>query len=129
MAPHKATRLQLEAAQHRLRFESVISADGEAQIHRDLQAAQAELAQVQAQIAPFQGEIEQLSRQFWVDKAQVRANGYDLTASRYRQVAQDEAFFEAPAVTMERLRQLEMMNAACRNLRHCSNDATTNGFG
>jgi type I restriction enzyme M protein len=107
VAPLKAQRLALEAALHRLRFESVIDGDGEAQIHRDLQAAQAELGQVQAQIAPLHGEIEQLSRQFWVSKAQVRANGYDLTASRYRQVVQDEAFYEAPGVTIERLRTLE----------------------
>ena len=105
----KAQRLALEATLHRLRFESVIDGDGEAQIHRDLQAAQTELAQVQAQIAPLHGEIEQLSRQFWVSKEQVRANGYDLTASRYRQVVQDEAFYEAPGVTLERLLTLEAL--------------------
>ncbi len=109
VAPLKAARLALEATLHRLRFASVIDGDGEAQIHRDLQGAQAELAQVQAQIAPLHGEIEQLSRQFWVSKAQVRANGYDLTASRYRQVVQDEAFYEAPGVTIERLLELEQI--------------------
>lgn len=67
---------------------------------------------MQAQIAPLHAEIEQLSRQFWVSKEQVRANGYDLTASRYRQVVQDEAFYEAPGVTLERLRVLDQIMAA-----------------
>jgi len=37
----------------------------------------------------------------------VKANKYDLSASRYRQVEQDEAFYEKPTVTLERMRQLE----------------------
>ena len=35
------------------------------------------------------------------------ANKYDLSASRYRQAEQDEAYYESPQVTLERLRQLE----------------------
>jgi hypothetical protein len=41
-------------------------------------------------MAPLRAEIDQLNRQFWVTKAQVKANKYDLSASRYRQVEQDE---------------------------------------
>ena len=40
-------------------------------------------------------------------KEQVLANNYDLSASRYRQVEQEAVFYEWPAVTLERLRQLE----------------------
>jgi type I restriction enzyme M protein len=109
VAPLKAARLELEATLHRLRFESVIAADGETQIHHDLQAAQTQLTQVQAQIAPLHEEIEQLSRHFRVSRAQVRASGYDLTASRYRQVEQDQAYYETPQVTIERLRQLDQV--------------------
>ena len=47
------------------------------------------------------------NRQFWVDKEQVQANKYDLSASRYREVEQDEAYYEKPQVTMERLLELE----------------------
>jgi type I restriction enzyme M protein len=52
-------------------------------------------------------EINQLTRQFWVTKDQVKANKYDLSASRYRQVEQEEEFYEEPKVTLKRLRQLE----------------------
>jgi type I restriction enzyme M protein len=37
----------------------------------------------------------------------VKANKYDLSASRYRQIEQDEGFYEQPLVTLDRLRQLE----------------------
>ena len=40
-------------------------------------------------------------------KEQVTANKYDLSASRYRQVEQEEVFYEKTAVTLGRLRQLE----------------------
>ena len=69
--------------------------------------AKEELAKLAARIAPIQSEIDQLSRQFWVTKTQVKANGYDLTVSRYRQVEQDEAYYENPRATMERLLELE----------------------
>ena len=69
--------------------------------------AEAELAELQSRMTPLQTEINQLARQFWVTKDQVKANKYDLSASRYRQVEQDEEFFEQPKVTLERLRRLE----------------------
>jgi type I restriction enzyme M protein len=51
--------------------------------------------------------MEQLSRNFWVKRTEIVAAGYDLTASRYRQVAQDEAFYEQPGVTLKRLLELD----------------------
>jgi len=65
------------------------------------------LAELQSRMTPLQTEINQLTRQFWVTKEQVKANKYDLSASRYRQVEQDEEFYEEPKVTLKRLRQLE----------------------
>jgi type I restriction enzyme S subunit len=38
----------------------------------------------------------------------VKAKKYDLSASRYRQVEQDEYFYEEPKVTLKRLRHLEV---------------------
>ena len=55
----------------------------------------------------LQTEINQLGRQFWVSKDQVKVNNYDLSANLYRQMEQDEVFYEKPAVTLERLRALE----------------------
>lgn len=69
--------------------------------------AEAELAELQSRIAPLEKEINQLTRQFWVTKEKVVAEKYDLSASRYRQVEQEEVFYEQPAVTLERMRQLE----------------------
>jgi hypothetical protein len=72
-----------------------------------LESDRQRLAQLHEQMAPLQAEINQLNRQFWVTKAQVKANKYDLSASRYRQIEQDEPFYESPRVTMERLLKLE----------------------
>jgi type I restriction enzyme M protein len=107
IAPLKATRLKLHAEINRLTFESVIAPQGDGDIHMELETAQRSLSELQAQISPLQAEINQLTRQFWVAREQVRANHYDLSASRYRQVEQDEVYFEAPQVTMERLLKLE----------------------
>ena len=38
----------------------------------------------------------------------MKANKYDLSASRYRQVEQDEECYEEPKVTLDRLRELEV---------------------
>ena len=69
--------------------------------------AEAELAELQSRITPLQSEINQLTRQFWVGKEQVVAQNYDLSASRYRQMEQDEVFYEEPTVTLNRLHALE----------------------
>ncbi len=68
-------------------------------------------------MAPLQNEINQLNRQFWVSKDQVKANKYDLSASRYRQIEQDEVFSEKPEVTLKRLATLEShMTAAIADI-------------
>jgi type I restriction enzyme M protein len=112
IAPFKSRHLQLQAEINRLTFESVIAPEDDGQVHTTLEAAQREDAELQTHIKPLQAEINQLSRQFWVTKAQVRANNYDLSASRYRQVEQDEVYYEKPEVTMERLQSLERIIAA-----------------
>jgi len=106
IAPLKTDRLEHHAIIHRLKFEEVVSETADKA--RDArEKAEAELAELQSRIAPLQTEINQLTRQFWVTKDQVKANKYDLSASRYRQVEQDEEFYEKPKITLDRLRQLE----------------------
>ena len=134
IAPLKADRLQHHATIHRLKFEEVVadrdvgrasqpvaltekrrpgkavlqptsSPADTARIARE--QAEAELAELQSRIAPLEQEINQLTRQFWVNKDQVVAQKYDLSASRYRQVEHEEVFYEQPAITLERMRQLE----------------------
>jgi type I restriction enzyme M protein len=106
IAPLKADRLKHHEIIHRLKFEEVVADDPErAKTARE--KAEAELAELQARIAPMQSEINQLGRQFWVDKKQIAANKYELSASRYREIEQDDAFFEKPTLTLERLRKLE----------------------
>jgi type I restriction enzyme M protein len=106
IAPLKKDRLKHHAIIHRLRFEEVVSKEPD-NAGTARENAEAELAELQSRIAPSQTEINQLTRQFWVTKDQVKANKYDLSASRYRQVEQDENFYEKPKVTLKRLRQLE----------------------
>lgn len=123
LAPLTMDRLQHHATIHRLKFEEVIADDPDkARIARD--QADAELAELQDRIAPMEKEINQLTRQFWVSKDQVKANKYDLSASRYRQVEQEEIFYEKPAVTLERLRQIEAVAVqdftVLGKLLHCS---------
>ncbi len=102
IVPLKADRLKHQEIIHRLKFEEVIANESEnARISRE--KAEAELSQLQANIAPLQDEINQLGRQFRVEKNQVVASKYDLSASHYREVEQLEEFFEKPAITLKRL--------------------------
>ena len=120
----EAERLRLQKEINRLTFEHAIAADGEGETDSALQAMQAQSEQLHGQIAPLQAEINQLTRQFWVTKAQVKANKYDLSASRYRQVEQDETFYEEPLVTLERLLTLEsVMSDEVRELKDLTSES------
>jgi type I restriction enzyme M protein len=106
IVPLKSDRLEHHATIHRLKFEEVISKTADKA--RDArEKAEAELAELQSRMTPLQTEINQLTRQFWVTKDKVKANKYDLSASRYRLVEHDEEFYEEPKITLNRLRQLE----------------------
>ena len=90
IAPMKKDRLEHYAIIHRLKFEEVVSKTADhARAARE--QAEAELAELQSRMTPLQTEMNQLTRQFWVSKDHLKANKYDLSASRYRQVEQDEA--------------------------------------
>jgi len=107
-APFKIERLKHLEIVHRLKYESVIATGKQADIAgKALEKAEAQLTALQAKILPLQAEINQLGRQFWVSREQVKAQDYDLSANLYRQVEQDEVFYEKPAVTLDRLRKLE----------------------
>ncbi|MBX0326583.1 N-6 DNA methylase [Oscillochloris sp. ZM17-4] len=106
-APLKVERLRLEAELDRLKFARAVAPEGDATAGTALERAQAEIDALRARLAPLQSQINRLSRQFWVEKAQVAANRYDLSASRYRQVERDEPYQASPQLTLERLRELE----------------------
>jgi type I restriction enzyme M protein len=115
VAPLKEERLRLEGEINRLTFESAIDPKG---FQKPLGSAHDRLAALEAQVAPLQAQIDQLTRQFWVTAAQVAENKYDLSASRYRQVEQDEVYYEKPGVTMMRLLELErVMDEEIETLR------------
>ncbi len=117
IAPLKAERLKLLKEVNRLTFENAISPADDESSRLALETDQTLLNQLHEQMEPLQAEINQLNRQFWVTKAQVKSNKYDLSASRYRQIEQDEAFYESPQVTMERLLKLEhIMEMEVRDL-------------
>jgi type I restriction enzyme M protein len=107
LEPLKEKRLGLEAEIHRLTFEAAIAPESDDQAREALETEQQFLAGLKEKIAPLQSELNRLNRQFWVTKVQVKANKYDLSASRYRQIEQDEVFYEVPKVTLERLLKLE----------------------
>jgi type I restriction enzyme M protein len=118
IAPLKADRLKHHEMIHRLKFEEVI-ADDSYQARAAREKAEAELAELQPSIAPIEAEINQLGRQFWVDKKQVVANKYDLSASRYRDLEQEETFLEKPGITLKRLSVLDQGSA--RHLAELTN--------
>jgi type I restriction enzyme M protein len=113
IGPLNADRLKHYETIHRLKFEEVLAEDAE-KARTARETAELELAELQARIAPLQAEINQLGRQFWVEKKQVVANEYDLSASLYRDMEQEKEFLENPKVSIQRLRKLEQMST--RNL-------------
>jgi type I restriction enzyme M protein len=109
IAPLKAERLIMHKEINRLTFENAVAPADDEPTRLALESDRHRLAQLHEQMALLQAEINQLSRQFSVTKAQVKVNKYDLSASRYRQIEQDEPFYESPQVTMERLLKLEQV--------------------
>jgi type I restriction enzyme M protein len=110
--PLQVEWLQREGELNRLTFAATIANDGAAaKAAEALARVQAEKEQLQVAMAPLQAEIEQLRRQFWVSKKQVKANKYDLSASRYREIEPEPTYYERPLVTMERLLKLESVMA------------------
>jgi len=107
--PLDEERLRLEGEINRLTFEEVISPTGDGPIAEDLQRVKTHLEDLHIQLAPLRAEFNQLSRQFWVSKEQVKTNKYDLCASRYHQEVRKELFFENPQITLTRLAQIEQV--------------------
>src|ERR1035437_7907331 len=104
IAPLKKDRLDHNAIIHRLKFDEVVSKTAD-KARATREKAEAELAELQSRMTPLQTEITQPPRQFWVTKEQVAANRYDLSASRYRRMEQDETYYDSTAVTLSRMRQ------------------------
>jgi hypothetical protein len=91
----------------RLLYENAIAPADDPTALARLETDRGKLAALEAEIHPLQREFNQLSRQFWVTKDQVAANRYDLSASRYRPLEQEEAYYDQPKVTLSRLAKLE----------------------
>ena len=109
VAPMKAERLDLHREINRLMFEGVVAPPDDDTARLALETDEQKLAELEERIAPVQDEINLLGNQFWVTKAEVTANKFDLSASRYRKIDPDETFYEDPGVTLERLAKLEQI--------------------
>jgi len=109
LTPMKDERRKMQAEINRLTFDHAIAPAGDGAIAAELSSAQTRLATLQSKIENPQSELDRLTRQFWVTKEQVKANKYDLSASRYRQVDADAVYHEMPSVTLERLSRLEQV--------------------
>jgi type I restriction enzyme M protein len=105
--PLHKRRIELEGEVHRLKFEMGIAEHDNEEPRKALEQTQALLNQLRNELHPLKDEIDSLSRFFWVDADAIRANKYDLSASRYREVQPDEVFYEAPRITIERIKTLE----------------------
>lgn len=106
IAPLHARRLELEREIDRLRYETALR-PGDAASRAALAAAQRALAELRAELDPLRAEIAQLAQLFWVTKAQVAANKYDLSASRYHTPEREAVYDAEPRVTIQRIRTLE----------------------
>ena len=113
LKPLKDERLKLHEEINRWQFESVLDGKSELENRESfaslLANAEYRLTNIDSRISLPQAELDRLTRQFWVTKEQVKANKYDLSASRYRQVDADAAYHEKPSVTLERLSRLEQV--------------------
>jgi type I restriction enzyme M protein len=105
--PLKTDRLAHHAIIHRLKYEEVISNDFD-KARSAREQAEAELAKLQIKISPLEKEINQIGRHFLVDKKKLVENKYDLSASRYRDLEEDEKYYAKPKLTLERMRGLEL---------------------
>ena len=105
IAPLKADRLEHHQIIHRLKFEEVVAKDPD-KARTAREKAEDELAELKSAITPIENEINQLGRQFWVEKKRIVAGKYDLSASRYREIEHEEEFLERPATTLNRLSTL-----------------------
>ena len=107
LTPLNQERLRLEEELNRLTFEQAISPTSDGPAEAALQGVKTRLEDLKGLLVPPRSEYNQLSRQFWVSKEQVKANKYDLSASRYRQMDSQDIYYEKPQVTLERMTILE----------------------
>jgi type I restriction enzyme M protein len=124
LAPLKEERRKMQAEINRLTFELAVDpvsngisgadnnvpkavVEKSSRLREAFGTLQTELSNIESQISAPQSELDRLTRQFWVTKEQVKANKYDLSASRYCQVDADAVYHEKPSVTLERLARLE----------------------
>jgi type I restriction enzyme M protein len=107
LTPLKEKLLKLQADINRLTFDLAVDSASDGKAAAELSSEQELLSNIQSLISAPQSELDRLTRQFWVTKEQVKANKYDLSASRYRQVDADAVYHEKPSVTLERLTRLE----------------------
>ena len=110
--PLKVRRLQFHGEINRLTFENAIAPADDDSTLASLEADREKLAALEAEIHPLQREFNQLSRQFWVTKAQVVAKRFDLSPGRYRAMEEDETYYDVPKVTLSRLSKLESVMAS-----------------
>ncbi|WP_427163009.1 N-6 DNA methylase [Aliinostoc sp. HNIBRCY26] len=118
--PLKLEWMQLHKEINRLSVENVIALTHDNSSYFALESNKQRLVKLDELMTPLQSEINQLNHHFWVNKAQVKANKYDLSASRYRQIENDVSFYDFPHVTLERLLNLqEVITRGLLELSQC----------
>src|SRR5690606_23830007 len=102
-------RLALEKAIHELTFHAAIADEADSAPRAALEAKQAELNDLNAEIDPIQSRYDRLTRQFYVPKSAIKKNKYDLSASRYRPAEQEERYQTPHRDSWARLAELEQV--------------------
>ena len=82
IGPLRESLMEHHAEVHRLKFDEAVATNPDEAYSRRV-AAERERQSLLDEIAPLSAEINQIARQFAVDKDTIVANRYDLSASRY----------------------------------------------
>ncbi|MCB1190286.1 MAG: hypothetical protein KDK90_07625 [Leptospiraceae bacterium] len=87
----------------------IANSQEEEKAKEELEKEKEVLDSLNEKIHKLQNEYNQLQKQFFVDKSVIASskNKYDLSASRYRIIEQDDEFYEKASVTLERMQKLE----------------------
>jgi type I restriction enzyme M protein len=107
LEPKKARRLRLNEEINRLTFEDVLNDGNHEEFRKQLNEYKEELNKLNDEIHILQKETNQYTCQFWVSRESIANNKYDLSSSRYREIEQDETFYEKPSITIERMLRIE----------------------
>lgn len=107
LSPLKEQLLDLEKSMHVLRFEAAMAANNDFSASQKLDKTIDRVDSLIQEMKPWQQEINQINRQFWVSKKDLRESKYNLSANAYRTYESTGVYYEPHETTLKRLLELE----------------------